>query len=170
MKKELILFIGLLFFQTGLWAMPELEHDLRSELWGRWRYTGYIYQGQFQESPNPDLEMTFDFYQDGTDLLHWHRRGERGFCERRGRYQFDGEYLIDEVYWVNPLNRRDCSSDPDMRSGLRQITPARSEHDHLFVDLPLGDETVVYVWERVPWSSILKAEKEATKTSSPAIP
>lgn len=146
--KRICLFVLVGLFQINLWAKQELEHDLSSEIWGHWKYLGYIYQGYFQDSPNPDLVMTFEFYQDGTDLLHWYRIGQRGFCERRGRYQFDGETLIDEVFWVNPKNARDCSADPDMRLGQKTTTAMTRDRDKIYMELPLSDEVVIYVWER----------------------
>lgn len=124
-----------------------------STLWGKWRFIGYIYGGSFQEPANPNLILTFEFLQDGTDVLHWHRLNENGFCERKGKYSYEREKLIDEVIWVNPNNSFECYRDPDMVLGKKQITPLRRQSDRLYMDLPLADETLTYVWSLEPAST-----------------
>lgn len=117
-------------------------------IWGKWKFIGYIYEGRFQDPPNPNLVLTFEFLTDGTDLLHWHRTNEVGICERKGRFTYDGEFLIDQVYWINPENAFECNRDPDMVLGKKQITPLRKDNEKLYLDLPLSEQTLTYVWVR----------------------
>ncbi len=139
-----------LFFLTVLNSSTYafVPNDSSPVIWGKWKFVGYIYGGVFQDPPNPNLILTFEFLTDGTDLLHWHRSNEQGFCERKGHYAYDGEYLIDQVYWINPDNAFECNHDPDMVLGKKQITPLRRSEERLYMDLPLSEQTLTYVWAR----------------------
>ncbi len=147
--RQLKLWI-LIFIVGGInsLSLAASRSDLSSSLWGKWRFIGYIYLGQFQEPPNPYLVLTFEFLQDGTDTLHWHRINEDGFCERRGNYSYDGQELVDTITWIHPGNAFECSRDPDMVLGKTQVTPLRNDEDRLYMDLPLSDEILTYVWEK----------------------
>lgn len=129
------------------WCVPSVGlGDSNALLWGKWKFIGYIYEGVFQPPPNPNLILTFEFFEDGTDVLKWYRINEPGFCERRGRYSFDGEQLTDHIFWVNPKNAFECMRDPDMTPGRTQVTALRREDNELHMDLPLSEQTLTYVW------------------------
>jgi hypothetical protein len=146
--KHVGLFAALLVFSfLSLASAVPLRIDLSSQLWGRWQFTGYIYGGEFQPPPNPNLVLTFEFLEDGTNILKWYRKNEKGFCERKGKYSYDGEKLSEEIVWVNPDNSFECWRDPDMMLGRKQITPIKREENHLKMVLPLADETLLYIWE-----------------------
>lgn len=119
--------------------------DSDSQLWGKWKYIGFIYKGQFQNPPNPNLNLTFEFLQDGTDILYWNYTNEQGFCERKGEYSYDGTHLTDKIVWVNPKNSIECQRDPDMTTGRLQITPVKRVDDQLHLDIPLSDDTLIYI-------------------------
>jgi hypothetical protein len=125
--------------------------DLTSEklLIGKWQFSGYIYGGQLLPPPNPNLVLTFQFFDDGTDLLHWHRVNEEGLCERKGRFSYNGDQLTDKVIWINPENSFECDRDPDMVLGKTQVTPLKRIDDRLHMDLPLSEETITYIWAPV---------------------
>ena len=129
------------------WSSPSrLMAASNHLLWGKWKFIGYIYEGIFQQPPNPNLVLTFEFFEDGTDILKWYRLNEPGFCERRGRYTFDGQQLTDQILWVNPKNAFECMRDPDMTPGRTQVTALRREANELHMDLPLAEQTLTYVW------------------------
>jgi hypothetical protein len=56
---------------------------------------------------------------------------------------------VDKVVWVNPKNHFTCSRDPDMQLGRVTRTPFRFVGGDLQLALPLGDDTLIYVWKRV---------------------
>lgn len=141
-----VLFAG----APSLWGHPNSDSDSSSQLWGHWKFIGYIYSGQFQNSPNPNLVLTFDFFEDGTDILKWYRTNETGFCERKGKYSYDGKKLTDQITWVNPRNSFECWKDPDMVVGKTQVTPLRREGEVLYLDLTLSDDVLIYVWKKEP--------------------
>jgi hypothetical protein len=147
-KRRIAMLVGLvMLWMNGVMAATKM--DQRGVLLGKWKFVGYIFEDQFQDPPNPNLVLTFEFFKDGTDLLHWHRLDEDGFCERKGRFTYDGVNLRDEVIWVNPENSFECFRDPDMTMGRKQVTPVHYNDDHLMMELPLSDHTLTYVWERV---------------------
>ncbi len=116
-----------------------------SLLWGKWKYIGFIYKGHFQKRPNPNLILTFEFLKDGNDILRWSYLNEKGFCERKGEYSYNGTHLTDKIIWVNPENAIGCQKDPDMIKDRIQITPVRRLKDRLHLEIPLSDEAFIYV-------------------------
>lgn len=150
MKKYSSLLVVAFFFSVFIYIPNFVFAGSESLIWGKWKFIGYIYGGHFQDPPNPNLILTFEFRQDGSDVLHWHRLNEEGFCERTGRYTYDGQELKDEVISVHPGNAFECYHDPDMMVGQTHTTPLRNENDQLYMDLPLSDQTLVYVWAKQP--------------------
>lgn len=116
-----------------------------SLIWGQWKYIGFIYRGAFQGPPNPNLVLTFEFLEDGSDILKWSYTNEEGFCERKGQYSYDGVHLTDKIVWVNPKNSIECQKDPDMVNGKVQITPLRRVDNQIQLEIPLSDETLIYI-------------------------
>lgn len=116
-----------------------------SQIWGQWKYIGFIYRGAFQGPPNPNLVLTFEFFEDGSDILKWSYTNEEGFCERKGQYSYDGVQLTDKIVWVNPKNSIECQKDPDMVNGKIQITPLRRVDNQIRLEIPLSDETLIYI-------------------------
>lgn len=125
------------------------EQSTSDAIIGHWQYVGHIYEGQVQDPINPDLILTFQFNDDGSDRLHWERKNEPGFCERHGQYEYSGEILIDQVTWVNPNNSFECGKDPDMRLGNKTQTRLIYNEGKLYMDLPLGDKTLTYIWQKI---------------------
>ena len=150
MKKYANLIVTAFFIAAAFYMPSTVMADSGSLIWGKWKFIGYIYGGQFQDPPNPNLVLTFEFRQDGTDTLHWHRTNEVGFCERYGQFTYDGKELTDEITSVHPGNAFECYHDPDMMVGQTHTTPLRNDNDRLYMDLPLSDQTLVYVWAKQP--------------------
>lgn len=142
-----LFFLAVLLFAPTSQSFAQV--DVPSSIVGKWQYIGHYYREQFQLPMNPNLILTFEFREDGTDILSWRRNNEDGFCERMGRYYFDGKRLYDEVVWVNPNNSFECGKDPDMKLGTRSDSPLKKENDRLLLELPLGDDKLIYVWQRI---------------------
>ncbi|MDG0816325.1 hypothetical protein [Bdellovibrio svalbardensis] len=98
--------------------------------------------------PNPDLVMTLHFESPQINTLHYSRKHESGFCERKAQYEYDGKILKQTVVWVNPENSPSCSQDSDMLLGQVSTTPVRISNEALYMDLPLGEEELTYVWTK----------------------
>jgi hypothetical protein len=136
------LFAALLI--CGLGAVPARAASAEDIL-GEWTYDGFLYEGTRYPKPNPDLTLTFTFYEDGTDRLYWHRAGETAFCERLAEYSADDSHLVQKVIWVNPANGHECSSDTDMRMGLETDTEFSFSGDELWLHLELNGKPFFYI-------------------------
>lgn len=139
-------FLGIMiFFVSPSFAKSSLPDDLI----GKWQAVGYFYQGSFIQPKDPRLTLTYEFFPDGKDILYWKNKDETSFCERRGSWLVQDGTLVDEVVWVNPQNGMDCSNDPDMQTGKISISPFWVEAEKLQVEIPLGSEVLIYVWEKI---------------------
>lgn len=122
------------------------KSSLPRDLIGQWQAIGYFYQGTFIEPTEARLLLTFEFLSNGTDILFWKNKDEKSFCERKGTWLVRDQTLIDEVVWTHPENGMDCSGDPDMQIGKINISYFWVENGQLFVEIPLANEVLVYVW------------------------
>jgi hypothetical protein len=113
---------------------------------GLWRFVGHVYRGEVIPPFNDKLVLTFQFFEDGTDILKWYRMGENGFCERTANFHYDGHNLTQQVIAVNPKNAFECGQDSDMRVGTKSVSPFYKKDDKMYLELPLGEETLVYIW------------------------
>ncbi len=148
MRSKLIkvLISNLIAFSGFVYAdgLMSAERDIV----GVWRFDRIILDGEERPPFNPDLIIEFNFREDGSDTLLWYRNNEKGFCERDGRYAFDGEFLRDKVTWVNPQNRFDCSRDPDMQLGRETSTPTVLKNGELYMTFQVDDQSLTYIWTR----------------------
>lgn len=122
---------------------------LAQTLLGLWLFTGLIYQGQPMPLPNPQLKIFFEFKNLGLNTLRYYREDEDGYCERKATYKFENSKLIQTVYWVNPKNASWCDDDPDMRLNQNSTSEAWLQQGKFYLSLPFGEETLIYVWDRV---------------------
>ena len=122
---------------------------LAEPILGTWLFLSLIYQGHSMPRPNPSLKITYTFQSDHTNLLHYHHDGEKGFCERRASYEFDGDHIAQKVTWVNPNNAIWCEKDTDMQMDNESWSQAWIENEKLHLVVPLGDEDLIYVWEKI---------------------
>lgn len=118
---------------------------------GVWRFVGHVYRGEVIPPFNDKLVLTFEFLEDGTNILKWYRLGENGFCERTANYQYDGKNLVQEVIAVNPKNSFECGQDSDMRIGTKSISSFYKNANNMYLELPLGEETLIYIWAPSLW-------------------
>jgi hypothetical protein len=155
LKKKYLFLVFLLnifiFFNVNgnsnsTFKKKQMEAPIESII-GVWRFVGHIYHGAVVPPFNDKLVLTFQFFEDGTDILKWYRLDEDGFCERTATYQYDGQNLSQEVIAVNPKNTFECSKDTDMRIGTKSISPFYKKDNKMYLVLPLGDDTLTYIWE-----------------------
>lgn len=119
-----------------------------NELIGIWMYVSLIYQGQPMPKPNPELKMTYTFYNNYINEIFYYRENETGFCKRKAEYKLQSDTIIQKVVEVDPANSFNCDQDTDMQ--MNNISAAKYivEKNKLYLILPLGDETLTYVWEK----------------------
>lgn len=124
---------------VGTWVFSKIKPDQGQE------------QGEnrpLMPAPDTDLVITFEFDAGGMNRLHWARKNEQAFCERRGQYRFSGETLQDIVVWTHPENDIKCQQDPEMKLGTMTASPAQIVDGKLELGLGVGDQIVTYIWER----------------------
>ncbi|MBV2167842.1 MAG: hypothetical protein KUL82_03960 [Bdellovibrio sp.] len=127
---------------------------ISSAILGLWLFTSLIYQGESMPLPNPALKIQYQFEDTGLNTLRYHREGEQGFCERRAVYEFASGKLVQQVVWVNPQNAIWCDQDVDMRLGYQSWTEAWLKDGKLHLVIQMGEEDLIYVWEKQKESSL----------------
>src|SRR3989344_1073253 len=78
---------------------------------GEWKLTAMIYRGVTIPPLNPNLNLRWTFFANGSNRLYWDRENEKGFCESFANYSLDDGQMIATVFAVNPLNHPDCAKD-----------------------------------------------------------
>lgn len=133
-----------------LFLIPQITWAAAESLVGTWKFTNLIYQNQIFPLPNPDLNLRWTFFQNGTERLYWDHGNVGVFCERWGFYSLQESILREEGFALNPKNSPDCGKDPDMQ--LPRITYTRLEWNngkiHLY--LKAGSEDLIYALELQP--------------------
>lgn len=119
-----------------------------NSLIGVWLFVATIYQGHEAPRPNPDLQLRFIFESESRNEVFYYRNGERGFCRRWANYRIEDNFLIQEVVETDPSNASFCGSDPDMKIGIISKTPFAVKDDKFFLDLPLGNDGIRYIFDR----------------------
>ncbi|MBC7466644.1 MAG: lipocalin family protein [Bdellovibrio sp.] len=115
---------------------------------GAWVFVAVIYHGELMPKPNPNLNITFEFNADQTNRLYYDRTGDVGFCERKATYSYADNVLTQKNTWINPENQPSCDTDPDMKLNSESVTKAVVNEQQMYLDLPLGDETLTYIWQK----------------------
>lgn len=123
--------------------------SLRAEiLFGEWKYEELIYRGQRIPRPDPNLNLTWTFYSNGTERLYWDR-SEMDFCERFARFKYNFGILSEKVFALNPDNAFDCQKDPDMQLGRQTQSQLDVSDSELHLHVQLGDEEIIYILKKV---------------------
>jgi hypothetical protein len=126
----------------------ELSSEPRSVM-GRWRHVGLIYDGTRMPPRDARLDLRYELYESQISRLAWTYDNWRTLCERFAYFEINSNQIVDEVIWVNPENRDECSLDPDMQLGKKSITPFLFEGENLLLEIPFGADSIYYEWERV---------------------
>ena len=113
-------------------------------IFGHWKFTEMIYRGQKVPLPNPDLNLTWTFFKNGTERLYWDR-GTADFCEKFSYFEVEENYLIEDPIFLNPRNAADCSKDPDMQLGKKSKIKMEILDEELHFYFQLGEEELIYV-------------------------
>lgn len=113
---------------------------------GLFLFSYLIFRGAEFPKPNPDLNMWFHFESSGINTLHYTRVNEKGFCERKAQYNYDGKNLKQKIIWIHPENASWCDSDPDMQLNRESVSQMTVKENKLFLDLALADEVLTLVW------------------------
>lgn len=116
---------------------------------GEWKLTEMVYRGVRVPPLNPKLNLSWTFFENGTDRLFWSRTGESGFCERFANYEILESKLHEEVFAVNPMNSADCAQDPDMQAGRDTTNVIEINQDEILLHLQLAEEELIYVLKEV---------------------
>ncbi len=119
-----------------------------NSLIGIWLFVATVYQGNEAPRPNPDLQLRFIFQSASKNEVFYYRTGERGFCRRWANYRIEVNFIIQEVVQTDPNNASNCGADPDMQLGIISKTPFELKDGKFFLDLPLGDEGIRYIFDR----------------------
>ncbi len=119
-----------------------------NSLIGIWMYASLIYQGQPIPRPNPALQMYFTFESNSMNEIFYYRTGENGFCKRKATYHVEQDQIIQTVISLDENNADFCGQDTDMQIGNVSKTKFEIIDGSLKLFLPLGDETLIFVWSR----------------------
>lgn len=119
-----------------------------NHLIGIWLYTSLIYQGAPVPRPDENLQMYFIFTGENENQLFYYRKDREGECRRTASYYYDQNKIYQKITSVDPSNAAECESDPDMQLGRESISELEVNESCMYLTLPLGDETLTYVWQR----------------------
>lgn len=120
-----------------------------NSLIGIWMYASLIYQGQPIPRPNEALKMYFTFENNYTNEIFYYRENERGFCRRKANYKLENGMLHQTITSVDENNADFCSQDSDMQMGASSTVKYEVIDGKFHLYLPLGEETLIYVWEKI---------------------
>lgn len=120
-----------------------------NSLIGIWMYASLIYQGQPIPPPNPDLKIYYNFETENINEIFYYRTNENGTCRRKAEYTLKNSELHQTVISIDPSNAEFCSQDTDMQLGNFSKTKYELKDNKMYLYLPLGDEYLIYVWEKV---------------------
>ena len=135
--------------QFALLLAPQMSHA--NSIIGTWVFDKIKTPPQLgilMPAPDTDLVITFEFEDNGMSRLHWTRKNEVAFCERKAQYQFNGERLTEIIVWVNPESDTKCLQDPEMQLGNMTSSPAAIVDSKFELGLGVGDQIVTYLWDR----------------------
>lgn len=126
--------------------------EVQEKIVASWLLDHLIYEEQDMQLPNPDLRLTFNFFENGTLRIHWNRGNVTEFCESFSNWKIENatekHMLTQNTFALNPKNSADCSRDPDMKLGPKPATEIRLENDQLFIVLMLADQNLIYVFNK----------------------
>lgn len=136
---KLVLSLLMFFQMQSAWALS-----------GTWKFTEMIFKGEHQPLINPDLNLTWTFFENGTERLYWDHKGSPDFCERFANYTYENNQIVEVPFALNPQNAADCGKDPDMQLG-RKITSklVTVSNEQMHLHLSVGDDDLIYVLTKI---------------------
>jgi hypothetical protein len=139
--KALVLMILTLFHSISLWAVVGTVE-------GEWKLSGMIHHGRPIPLPNPELNLRWTFFSNGTFRLFWDR-GSPDFCEGFGHFKLIDEHLNSKIFALNPKNAAECAKDTDLQIGRETKTKMEVTQGQIAMYFQLGDEELVYLLTKV---------------------
>ena len=133
----------IIFLLIGL--LSPVYGFVNKDILGHWKFSEMIYRGEKVPLPNPDLNLNWTFFKNGTERLYWDRGDTSGFCERFSYFNVETNVLSVETLFLNPRNASDCSKDPDMQVGKNAKIKIDVLKDELHFYFQLGEEELIYV-------------------------
>ena len=121
---------------------------MNSVLLGSWLFVALFYREQILPLPNPDLRQYYTFNSESENELFYFRLGEQGTCGRKALYEIKGTTIEQTVTEVNADNAEFCSQDSDMQLDAFSIVPFEIKKNQLWLSLPLGEENIVFIFEK----------------------
>ncbi len=122
---------------------------MSSFLLGSWLFVAIFYRDQILPLPNEALKQYYIFSSQSENKVFYFRLGERGTCERTASYEIKGSTIEQTVTNLSSENADFCSQDPDMRLGAFSIVPYQLKENQLWMSLPLGEEEIIFIFEKV---------------------
>jgi hypothetical protein len=119
-----------------------------ADIFGAWKYVAYKYHGKTQALPHPDLNLTFTFLQNGTEVIHWEYSDNPGFCEGNASYQISNNQLVSQLTNTNSKNNMECAEDPDMQIGKKSSVPIEMHNGQLYLNIGLSGEDLFYIFDK----------------------
>ena len=139
-----------LIFLAGSSGAAFGDFEQKVSIVGRWQFYKKIYHGQeMPEGPEATLRLFYEFSPNGESHLWWWHEGDRDHCSRKGYYQIKDGFLEERVFWVDPQNSIDCSSDPDMQPHRFTRTPIFFLGEDFALQFHLGEDELDLVWKRL---------------------
>lgn len=117
-------------------------------LLGTWLFSGMFYQGTVMPPLNPNLQIVYQFKDDGRSRLFYQRKGEEGFCEREALFEVRENQIVQKIVWTHPNNAIWCDSDVDMQLGYFSIAPFEFRDGKFYLSVMMGEEEMFYIWDR----------------------
>lgn len=130
---------------TAVFFVNVRVHAGVNQLAGRWLYVGFIYHGQTYPPLDSDLNLYFEFTEDGRSKLEWSFKNSTSMCSRWALYENDAALIDQWVVWTDPQNAADCFKDPDMKIGSRSQTPYFIKDSRLYLELSLDGDPLFYI-------------------------
>lgn len=115
---------------------------------GIWLYTSLIYRGTPIPPLDENLQMYFIFNNENENQLFYYRTSAEGQCRRTATYSYRDNKLYQKIVSADASNAANCSEDPDMQPGRETVSDLEVTENCMYLTLPLGDETLTYVWQK----------------------
>jgi hypothetical protein len=114
---------------------------------GQWEHSHYLYRGSRLPKRDPNSRMQLNYEASGSGSSYWYLAESDQYCEKAFSYHVEGNSVHEIVLSVSDQNSIDCVNHPEMQVGAELVYKIGREQNELYLDVPLGDESLVYVFE-----------------------